>query len=142
MLKRAEASDCAERAEALAVDLARILEVDLEPVPTAGGQLRRGKRHPHPNPSAPADISQQRTPATTQVEQASPRADPDLFGHIVVLEALRLLEGAREFAVEERTAEIGQFTEAEPDDSVGQRVGEVDVLAVRHAPQHTTFGVH
>ena len=85
MLERAEARDGVERAEALPVDLARILEIDLEPVPAAGGQLRRGQRHPHPDPATRPGIGEQRTPATTQIKQASPRPDPDLFGHVVML---------------------------------------------------------
>ena len=132
MLKRAEARHGVERAEALPVDLARVLEVDLEPVPAAGRQLRRGQRHPHPGAAARPDVGEQRTPAATEVEQAPPRPDPDLLGHVVVLAPLRLLETQREVPVELRAAEIRQLTETEPDDPVGQRVGEVDVPAVRH----------
>ena len=92
MLERAEARHGVERTEALPVDLARVLEVDLEPVPAAGRQLRRGQRHPHPVAAARPGVGEQRTPAATEVEQPSPRADPDLLGHVIVLAPLRLLE--------------------------------------------------
>src|SRR5581483_3245778 len=134
MLKRTEARDGVEHAEALSVDLARVLEVDLEPVPAAGRQLCRRERHAHRDASARSGIGYQRPPATTQVEQASARPDSHLFGDIVVLAALGLLEAEREIPVEHRAAEIRQLTEAEPDDPVGQRVGEVGIPAVRHPP--------
>ena len=134
MFKRAEARYGVEGAEAPPVDLARVLEVDLEPLPAASRQLRRGQRHPHPSPSARPDIGEQRSPAAAEVEQATLGPDPDLLGHVIVLAPLRLLEAEREVPIELRAAEIGQLTEAEPDKPVGQRVGEVDVLAIRHPP--------
>src|SRR6201989_3018913 len=132
MLKRAEARHGVERAEAFPVDLTGVLEVDLEPVTAARRQLCRGERHPHPNPAALPGVGEQRPPAATEVEQAPPRPNPDLLGDVIVLAPLRLLEAEREVAIELRAAEIGQLTEAEPDDPVGQRVGEVSVPAVRH----------
>ena len=132
MLKRAETCHGFELAEALPVDLARVLKIDLEPVLATGRQLRRGERHPHAVPAALPGVGKQRTPAATEVEQAAPRPDPDLLGHVLVLAPLRLLEIQREIPVELRAAEIGQLTETEPDDPIGQRVGEVGVPTDRH----------
>ena len=134
MLERSEARHGVERAKARPVDLTRVLEVDLEPVPATGPQLRRGERHPHRHATARLGIREQRTPPATQVEQSPPRPDPDLVGHVIVLAPLRLLELEREVPVEHRAAEIGQLTEAEPNNPVSQRVREVGVPAVRHPP--------
>ena len=106
--------------------------MDLEPVPPAGRQLRRGERHAHPGPAARPGIREQRTPAATEVEQAAPRPDPDLLGHVVVLAPLCLLEIEREIAVELRPAEIGELTETEPNDPISQRIGEVSVPTDDH----------
>jgi hypothetical protein len=46
-----------------------------------------------------------------------------------VLAALGLLEAEREVAVELRAAEVRQLAQAEPEDAVGERVGEVEVAA-------------
>ena len=53
MLKRAQARRGVERAEALPVDLTRVLEVDLEPVLAAGRQLRRTASPPPRHHRAP-----------------------------------------------------------------------------------------
>jgi hypothetical protein len=132
MLERAKARHGVERAKALPVDVTRVLEVDLESVPATRPQLRRGERHPYRRPTARPGIAEQRTPSATEVEQSPPRPDPDLVGHIIVLASLRLFETEREVAVEHRATEIGQLTEAEPDNPVSQRVREVGVPAVRH----------
>ena len=87
-------------------------------MPAAGRQLRRGQRHSHTSPAALSGVGEQRTPAATEVEQPSARPNRELFGHVLVLAQLRLLEAEREVPVELRTAEIGQFTEAEPDDPI------------------------
>src|ERR1700678_2717833 len=115
MLECTEARHRVKRAEAFPFDLTCVLEVALDPFLAASRHLRRGQRHPHSVPAASPGVGQQRAPAATEVEQASSRPDPDLFGHVVGLATLRLLEGEREAAVELRAAEIGQLTEAEPD---------------------------
>src|SRR5580700_9980726 len=111
MLKRAEARHGVERAEAFPVDPTRVLEVDHEPVPAAGRQLRRGQRHPHPGPATRPGVGEQRTPAATEVEQASPLPVPYLFGHVIVLAPLRLLKTEGEIPVELRAAEVRELTE-------------------------------
>lgn len=93
MLKRAETRHGIEHPEALPIDLPRVLEVNLEPMPAACGQLRRGQRHPDPVPAARLGVGEQRTPATAKIKQTAPRPDPDLFGHIIVLAVLCLLRG-------------------------------------------------
>src|ERR1700733_1316647 len=132
MLKRAEARDGVERAEAFPIDLTGVLEVDLKSVPAASSQLRRGQRHPHAGPAARPGVGEQRPPAATEIEQASPWPDPDLFGHVLVLAPLRRLEAERKVTVKLGAAEIGQLPQAEADDPIRQRVGEVGVPSVRH----------
>lgn len=89
-------------------------------MPSARGQLCRGQRHPDPDPTARPGVGKQRSPTTAEIQQAAPRSDPDLLGHVVMLAPLRLLETKREVPVKLRAAEIGQLTEAEPDDPVSQ----------------------
>lgn len=51
-----------------------------------------------------------------------------------MLAALRLLERQREVAVVVIATEIGQLSQAEPNDPVGQRIGEIDVITISHRP--------
>ena len=88
---------------------------------------------PTPGRPALADEGEQRAPAAAEVEHAPAGPDPDLLGDVLVLAPLRLLERQREVAVVLRAAEVGQLAEAEPEDPVDQRVGELEVLAVGHS---------
>ena len=132
MLKRPQARHGIKAAKTLAADVPRILEVDLEAVLAAGRQLGRGQGDPHPRAAASPSVCQQWTPATAEVQQPASRPDPDLGRHIVMLAPLRLLEAEREVPIEFGAAEIRQLTQAEPDDPVGEGIGEVDVAAIRH----------
>ena len=107
--------------------------MDVEPVALAGGLLRARERDAHARRALLADGGQERAPAAAEVEHAAARLDADLLGHVLVLAALGLLEAHREVAVVLRAAEVGQLSEADPEDAVDQRVGEVEVLAVGHA---------
>src|ERR1700726_38308 len=99
----------------------------------AGRELRARECHANADRVAPADEVEQRAPTTTDVQHARSRPEPDLLGDILVLVALRLLEGEREIAVVLRPAEVRQLAHAEPENLVGQGVGEVDVVARRDA---------
>ena len=88
---------------------------------------------PTPSRAALADVVEQRPPAAAEVEQPPPGLDPDLLGDVLVLAPLRLLEREREVTVVLGAAEVGELAQAEPEDPVDQRVGEVDVRAVGHA---------
>ena len=86
---------------------------------------------PTPVAAPAADEVEQRAPAAAQVEHAPARPDPDLLGHVLVLAPLRLLEGQREVAVVLGSAEVGELSQAEPEDAVDQRVGELEVARGR-----------
>ena len=139
MLERAEARDAVEHAEALARHLPRIEQVDVEPVPAARRRLRGGQGHADPGAAPAPDIVQQRTPPAAQVEHTPPRPDPDLLGHEGVLAPLSLLETQREVAVVLGSAEIRQLTQAEPEDAIDQRIGELEVLALGHGLKSIRF---
>ena len=139
VLERAEARDAVEHAEALARHLPRIEQVDVEPVPAARRRLRGGQGHADPGAAPAPDIVQQRTPPAAQVEHAPPRPDPDLLGHEGVLAPLSLFETQREVAVVLGSAEIRQLTQAEPEDAIDQRIGELEVLALGHGPESIRF---
>jgi len=132
LLEGAEARHRVEWAEGVAGDLAGVLEVHVEPVAVAGLHLRRGQGDADAGGPGAADGVEQRTPPATEVEHAPARLEPDLLRHVLVLAPLGLLEGEREVTVVLRSAEIGEFAQAEPDDLVGQRVAEVEVLAPGH----------
>src|SRR5271170_3838699 len=132
MLEGAEARHGVERPEALASDLPRICEVDVEVMAPAGGQLGGGERDAHPAAAPAANEVEQGTPTAAEVEHPPARADPDLLGHVLMLACLRLLEAQREIAVVLRPAEVGQLSKAEPEDAVSERVGEVEIVAVGH----------
>jgi hypothetical protein len=61
-----------------------------------------------------------------------PGSDPDLLSHIFVLSPLGVLQADREVAVVLGAAEVCKLTHAQPKDAVGERVGEVDVVAISH----------
>ena len=134
MLERAEAGGGVERTEGVAGDLACILEVDVESVALAGLELGRGKRHADAAGADIAKVVEQGSPAAAEVDHSLARLEPQLLGHVRVLAPLRLLERQREVAVVLGAAEVGHVTETQPDHLVGQRVGEVDVVAVSHRP--------
>ena len=60
MLERAEARHRVESAEALPVDPAGVVKVDVEAVAAAGSRLRRGQGHPDAGRADAADVVQQR----------------------------------------------------------------------------------
>ncbi len=91
--------------------------------------------HRPPRAGALAHERQQRAPAAAEVDQSPVRPDPDLLGDVLVLAPLRLLERQREVAVELGAAEVRLLAEAEPEEPVDQRVGEVEVTAVGHDPE-------
>jgi hypothetical protein len=76
VLEGAEARHGVEPSEAVACDLPRDLEVDLEAVPPAGRRLRGGQSDADPGPSSAPDEVEQRAPPAAQVENAPPRSDP------------------------------------------------------------------
>src|SRR5207245_1051811 len=102
----------------------RILKMDVEAVTPTRRNLRRGQGHPDPNASAIANVVEQSAPATAQVEDPPTRADPKLLGHVVILASLRLFQAQREITVVLGAAEVGQLSQAQPNDAVGQRIGE------------------
>ena len=132
MLEGAEARDGVERAEAVARDLPRVVEVDVEAVAPAGRRLRGGQGDADPGAASAADEVEQRAPAAAEVEHAPARSDPDLLGHVLVLAPLGLLEAQREVAVVLGSAEVRELSQAEPEDAIDQRVGELEVVAVGH----------
>jgi hypothetical protein len=106
--------------------------MDVEPVPPARRRLRRGQRDTDPGAAAAVDESEERAPATAEVQHAPSRPDPDLVGHVLVLALLSLFETEREVAVVLGPAEVGQLTETEPEDTIDQRIGELEIRAVSH----------
>ena len=92
MLECAEAGNGVERAEAGVVDLTCVEQVDVEVVSAARVQLARGQRHPDPDAALLANVGEQRTPATAEIEQPPTGTDADLLGDVFVLSALSLLE--------------------------------------------------
>ena len=105
----------------------RVREVDVEAVAPAGLGLRGGERDADARRAPAADVVQQRPPAAAEVEHPPAGRDPDLLGDVVVLAALGLLERQREVAVVLGPAEVGHLAQAEAEDAVDQRVGEVEV---------------
>ena len=132
VLEGAEAGDRVERPEALARQLAGVEQPHVEPVPPARRRLCARERHAQRRPAAAAHEVEQRAPAAAEVEHPPPGPDPDLLGDVLVLAPLRLLEADREVAVVLRAAEVRELAEAEPEDAVGQRVGEVELRPIGH----------
>src|SRR5262249_18432243 len=116
----------------VAGELPRVGEAHVEAVAPARRDLRGRERDPDARPAAPADDVEHRSPPATQVEDAPARTDPDLLGDEVVLAGLGLLEAEREVPVVLGAAEVGQLSQAESEQSVDQRVGELEVIAVSH----------
>ena len=112
VLEGAEARDRVERAEALADHLPRVIQVHVEAVATAGGDLCRGQGHADSLCADAADKVEQPTPAAAQVEDPASWLDPDLLGHVVVLASLSLFEGQREVAVVLGSAEVRELPQA------------------------------
>lgn len=132
MLEGAEAGHGVEGAEALAVQPPRVVEMHVEVVASARRVLRLGQGDAEAAGAAGADEVQQRPPAASEVEHPPIGTDPDLLGDVLVLARLRLLEAQREVAVVLGAAEVRELAHAQAKDAVGQRVGEVDVVAVGH----------
>src|SRR5205823_14489762 len=70
VLEGAEARHGVERAEGLAVDLPCVVQVDVETMSPAGGNLRGGHRDPHPDAAAASDEVQQAAPAAAEIEDS------------------------------------------------------------------------
>jgi hypothetical protein len=98
------------------------------------GELGARERHADAVGSAVADEVQQRPPSASEIEDPPAGLDPDLLGDVLVLAALGLLEREREVAVVLRPREVRQLAEAEPEDLVGKRVGELEVAALGDPP--------
>ena len=120
------------------VDLAGVGDPGVEPVAPAGLGLGGESVTPTPSALALADEVEQRPPAAAEVEHAAAAVDPDLLGDVLVLAPLRLLERQREVAVVLGAAEVGELAEAEPEDPVDQRVGELEVALRCHEPRECT----
>ena len=132
MLEGAEARHGVEPTEALSAHPPCVEQLDVKAVAPARRRLRSGQGHADPRAAPIADKVQQRTPSTAQVEYPLARSDPELFGHVLVLSALSLLQAQREVAVVLGSAEVGELSHAESKDPIGQRVGEVEILAISH----------
>src|SRR5205823_13842276 len=118
--------------EAVARYLSRIDEVDVEAVTAARRQLGRGESDPKPRCTPVADVIEEPAPPTPEVEHAPSGLDPDLLSDVLVLAPLGLLEGQGEIPVVLGPAEVGKLAQTESDDSVGQRIAEIDVFALGH----------
>src|ERR671911_2808784 len=132
VLEGAEARHGVERAEAVAGDLPRVVEVDVEAVPPAGRRLSGGQGDADSGAAPTPDEVQERAPPAAQVEHAPARSDPDLLGDVLVLAPLSLLEAQGKVTVVLRSAEVRELSQAEPEDPIDQRIGELEVLAVGH----------
>lgn len=130
VLEGAEAGDAVEGPEALAGDGPRVVKTDVEAVAATGLGLRGREGDADAVGGSLADEVEERTPATAEVEDPPARLDPDLLADVLVLPPLGLLEGQGEVAVVFGAAEVSQLAEAETEDAVDQRVGEVEVSAV------------
>jgi hypothetical protein len=132
VLKRPEARDRIKPAKGLARHPTRVANVDVEAVATASCCLSRGQRYAQPARADVTNVVQQPAPTTAEIKHPSPRPNPDLLGHVLVFAALRLLKAQREVAVVFGSAEVRQLAQAESNDPISQRIGEVQVLTVGH----------
>ncbi len=132
VLEGAQARHGVEPTEALSTHPPCVEELDVEVVAPARRRLRTGQGHADPRAAPIADEVQQRTPSTAQVEYPLTRSDPELFGHVLVLSPLSLLEAQREVAVVLGSAEVGELSHAESKDPIGQRVREIEIAAISH----------
>ena len=98
----------------------------------AGLGLRRRQGDPDAARASAADEVEQRPPAAAEVEHPPPGPDPDLLATYSCLRRCASLEAEREVAVVLGAAEVRQLTQAEPEDAVDQRVGELEVVAIGH----------
>src|SRR5215211_170678 len=135
VLERSEARHRVERPEAVACDLADVIEARVESVAPAGVRLCLRERHPEPLAATLADVVEERPPAAAQIQDPTARADPDLLRDVRVLARLGLLERHREVAVVLGPAEVRHLAQAQPEDPVDQRVGELEVRALGHRPR-------
>ena len=132
MLEATDARHRVERAEAVAGDLPRVVEVDVETVPPTGSHLRGGQRDADPGATSVSDEIQQRPPPAAEIEHPATRSDADLLGHILVLAPLGLLEAQGEITVVLGAAEVRELSQTEPEDAIDQRIGELDIRPVSH----------
>src|SRR5271155_2949722 len=104
----------------------------VETMPPARGMLRLREGHAQPGGANISYELDQRSPPATEVENTPARSDPDQLSHILVLAVLSLEQAQGEVAVVLGSAEVSQLSQAEPEDAIGQRIGEVDVIAIGH----------
>ena len=97
-------------------------------MPLARRHLRRGQGDTDPRRALVADEVQQRTPPAAQVQHPPPGPDSDLLGDVLMFAPLSLLETQRKVTVVPRPAEIRELPQAQPNDAIDQRVGELKVL--------------
>jgi hypothetical protein len=110
------------------------VEVDVEAVPPTRCRLRGGQGDADPDAAPLSDEVKERAPAAAQVEHAPAGPDPDLLGDVRVLAPLSLFQAQREVTVVLGSAEVGELSQAEPEDAIDQRIGELEVVAVGHRP--------
>src|SRR2546429_695808 len=103
--------------------------MDVETVPPTGSHLLGGQRDTHPVAPVVADEVQQRPPAAAEIEHPAARPDADLLGHVLMLAPLGLLEAQREVTVVLGAAEVRELSQAEPEDAIDQRIGELEIRA-------------
>ena len=90
----------------------------MTPTPVAPWLRMKFSSGPHPQPR-----SSTRRPGPIPICSAT----------ILVLAPLRLLEAQREVAVVLGAAEVRELAQAEPEDAIDQRIGELEILAVSHS---------
>src|SRR5436309_3139966 len=76
MLEATDARDGVERAEAVAGDLPRVIQVDVETVPPTGSHLRRGQRDADSGATSVADEIQERPPPAARSSTRRPGPMP------------------------------------------------------------------
>src|SRR5262249_33750046 len=140
VLETADTRDGVEPPEALARHRPSVVEVNVEAMTLARRHLRRGQGDTDPRRALVADEAQQRTPPAAQVQHTPPGFDADLVGNVLVFAALSLRETQRKVTVVLRSAEIGELPQAQPNDAIGQRVGELEVLAISHGKPQAIRG--
>jgi hypothetical protein len=128
----AKARHGVEPAKAVGGEQPRVEKAHVEAMAPTRGVLRARQGDTQSGGATIAREVEQQPPPASEVEHTPARADPDLLSHVLVLSMLGLLQAHREVAVVLGCAEIGEVSQAEPKDSVRQRIGEVDVMAVGH----------
>ena len=132
MLETTNARDRVKRAEAVTGHLTRVVKVDVETVPPAGGHLCRRQRDADPCGALFADEVQQRPPPTGEIEHPAARPNPNLLGDVLMLAPLGGLEAQREITVVLRAAEVRELTQTQPKDPIDQRIRELEIRPVGH----------